>query len=481
MINAIPLMRYYRISFVFLLCLYISSLVGQVNIMGKVNHPTDTIITLMIPPTTLGGKPSNVSYRLSSGNKFRFAINTDIATPAVISHGGVHIPIFLVPDQSFSMEFTPGDQKVKEILFTGVGETENNFLNRYLQFLEKEAPPITAGQLAQSTARQYRKLMDQNRARRASFLELHSQQVAPQLLQWLRNDIAYTYATDLLEYPSVFRKLHNGTKSRNPSTRYYSFLEDISLNNPNAILQDSYQRFLESFITYKLKEKTGWELRAGAEYQYSLLDRFLFGPPLHYMQHLTFERTLSWLANPNYMANEYQSFMASEAPELLKQKLRKLRENPPKIHSIKSFSITGGPVLWEAFQFQDGSRPDSSFFNGQPTLLYFHDWHLTRIDFAIRYLKKLRRDLVNYPEINICLVTVNSNYKEWQRAYQENGYAKQPITHLSMNYFDELFDWKIEQGQHPKIVIADEHSIILETLDWKPTVKRVVEIIHSHW
>lgn len=225
--------------------------------------------------------------------------------------------------------------------------------------------------------------MDQNRAAREDFIDTFTRtadfEVAPQVLQWVRNEVVYTYATELLRYPSIFRDLHNGNRSRNPSASYYSFLEDIPLNNPDAILQGSYQRFLESFISYKLEKPMGWALRKGGERQYSFLKRFFFGPSLYYMQYLLFERTVHWLVEYDYMAEEYQAFMASKAPALLKQKLEKLRKKPPKVYS--------------------------------------------------------------------------------------------------MNYFDELFDPSIEQGIYPDLLVADENGIIVEVLDWKPPVKRVVEII----
>lgn len=478
-------MRHYRISFALLLCLSVSGLSGQFNITGKVNHPADTVVTLMVPPTSLGGESRNLSSRLSAGNEFHFAVSTNIATPAEIVHGGARIRIFIIPDRSFSIEFTAAEREANAILFTGPGGADNTFFHEYLQFLEVEAPPVDSSQLARSTARKYRRLMDQNRAARELFLETYSQtaerELAPQLLQWLRNDIAYTYATELLRYPSVFRKLHKGTKNRYPSAGYYAFLEGIPVNNPDAILQDSYQRFLESFVTYKLKKPMEWRLQTGGEYQYSMLNRFFIGPSLYYMQYLVFERTLNWLIKPDYMAGEYRSFMASKAPVLLKQKLKKLREDPPKFYSSKSFRIIGGPVLWDVFQFQNGTRPDTAFFQGRPTLLYFHDWHLSRVDFAINYLKKLKRKLEAHPDMNICLVDVNGNFEKWQRAHSESGDAEHPITHLSMNYFDKLFDPLVEQGNYPNMVIADEQGKIVETLNWKPPVKRVVEIINRKW
>lgn len=475
-------MCFYRISFpLLLLCFSFSGLLGQVKVMGKVNHPVDTVLTLLFPPTSLGGEPRSVSTRLSADDEFSFEIRTKIATPAVIAHGGSNIPIFIIPDQSFSLEFTAGGREANGILFAGAGGVDNTFLHEYIQFLEEEAPPIDSIRLAQSTAREYRELMDKNRSARALFLEKHSQaadiEVAPQLLQWLQNDIAYTYATELLRYPSVFQDLHDGTKKRSPSPSYYSFLEGIRLNNPDAILQDSYQRFLESFIIYKLEKPMSWELRTGGEHQYAFLSRFLFGPPLHYMQYLVFERTLNWLVEPDYMDKEYRSFMASKAPALLKQKLKQRRESPPKVYSMKSFSIVGGPVLGEVFQFHNGNRPDTSFFKGRPSLLYFLDRRISRVDFGIKYLKRLKRNLVSHPDMNICLVDVNGNFEEWQSLYSSKGYANQPITRLSMNYFDTLFDPAIEQGIYPNMLIADANGIIVETLDWKPPVKQVLEII----
>ena len=162
-IPELQLMRLYRISLLLLLCFSFSSLYGQVKLRGKVNHPADSVVTLIVPPTRLGGESRKLSTRLSAGNEFRFAIKTNIATPAVIAYGGFSIPIFIVPDQSFSLEFTAGDREANGILFAGPGGADNTFFHKYLQFLEAEAPSIDSGRLARSTAREYRKLMDQNR------------------------------------------------------------------------------------------------------------------------------------------------------------------------------------------------------------------------------------------------------------------------------------------------------------------------------
>ena len=358
-------MYLYRISFpLLLLCLSFSGLHGQVKILGKIHHPVDTVVTLLFPPTSLGGESRNVSTRLSAADEFGFAIRTKIATTAVITHGGFSIPIFIVPDQSFSLEFTADDREADEVLFAGAGGAGNTLLQEYSQFLEEEAPSIDSTRLARSTAREYRRLVDRNRAARELFLENYSStagiELPPQLLQWLRNDIAYTYATELLRYPSVFQKLHDGAKNRHPSTSYYSFLEGIRLNNPGAILQDSYQLFLESFIIYKLEKPMDWELRTGGERQYAFLSRFLFGPPLYYMQYLVFERTLNWLIEPDYMAQEYQAFMASKAPALLKQKLKKF---------WRSLTVFGKPTssdslshsIQQLYPFNKISRTPSYF------------------------------------------------------------------------------------------------------------------------
>ncbi|PHN02980.1 hypothetical protein [Flavilitoribacter nigricans] len=473
----------YRLVFPLLLCLYFSGLSGQVLVTGKINHSVDTLVALIIPPTTLGGAPSTTSVRLSAGNEFSFAIDTNVATSAQLTHGESNIFVFLVPNQSFSLEFIGGEKEAKAVRFAGPGGADNTFFHAYLQFLAEQAPPIDSSRLARSTTREYRRLMEQNRAARENFVENYTSKtgikVAPQLLQWLRNDIAYTYATALLRYPSDFQRLHAGTKHRDPSASYFSFLDHIAVNNPDAILQASYQRFLESFIIHKLKKPMDWELRTGGAYQYAFLNRFLIGPSLYYMQYLVFERNLNWLVKPEYMAKQYQAFMASDAPVLLKQKLKDLRESPPKVYSLQSFSIVDGPVLAEVFQFHNGDRPDTSFFQGRPSLLYFHDRRFYRVDFVIHYLKKLRQNLIAHPDMNICLVDMNGDFADWQKFYSENEYDNHPITHLSMNYFDKAFDMKLQQGRHPNIVLIDTNGLIVEALNWKPPVKRILELIEQ--
>ena len=452
-------MRGFRLGIIFLLNLSVSALLAQVDLAGKIIQPKDSLITLIVPPTSLGGETRKRTKRLSDGNTFRFSIQTEIATPAVIAHAGSTIPIFILPDQSFTLEFTASQEEVSGIRFGGPGGGDNTFLQAYLRFLEAETPPLDSMQLARSTAKEYRRLMDEHRAARVRFVSTYSSsaeaEVDPSLLQWLRNDIAYTYATKLLRYPSVFQDLHKGTKTRTPPASYYSFLTGIRLNNPEAILLDSYQRFLESFLIYKMERPMGWELRTGGEQQYTELNRYFLGLPLYYMQYLVFERSIEWLVDPAYMAKEYQAFMVSKSPKLLKSKVRRLKESPPKIYSMKSFSIVGGPLLYEVFQLQNSNRLDSSFFIGQPTVLYFYDRRLARGDFIIRYLKRLKRKLVAHPDLNICLVDVNTDFNAWQKVYAKNGYRDQPITHLSMNYFDTFFDQRIQQGRYPNMVFAD--------------------------
>lgn len=474
-------MRGFRLSFILLLSFSFSALPAQVDLIGKVIQPEDSLVTLIVPPTSLGGETQQVSKRLSEGNTFRFSIQTDITTPAVIMHAHSHIPIFIIPHQSFTLEFTASQGEAKGIRFGGSGGGDNTFLHEYLAFLEEKTPPLDSSQLLRSTAKEYRRIMDQNRATRENFLTTYAQvaegEIAAELLQWLRDDVTYTYATKLLRYPSVFQDLHKGTKTRTPSARYYSFLNSIRVNNPDAILLDSYQLFLESFLIHKMERPMGWELRTGGKQQYALLSRFFFGPPLYFMQQLVFERTLRWLIDSNYMAEEYQSFMASKAPDRLKQKLMRIRENPPAVYSMTSFSIKGGPLLSEAFQFQNGNRPQASFFEGQPSLLYFYDRRLARGDFIVRYLKRLKRKLVTHLDMNICLVDVNTDFNAWQKLYAKNGYKSHPITHLSLNYFDEFFDQRIQQGRYPNMLFTNANGIIVETLDWKPPVKQVLEII----
>ena len=477
----LPLMRGFRLSFILLLCLSFSALPAQVDLVGKVIEPKNSIVTIIVPPTSLGGETRKLSKRLSDGNTFRFSIQTNTATPAVIAHAGIRIPVFMLPDQSFTLEFTAGKGKATGIRFGGPSGDDNTLLHRYLQFLETETPRLDSSQLARSTAKEYRTLMDRNQAAREGFLTTYIQsakvEIAPQLLQWLRNDIAYTYGTQLLRYPSVFEDFHQGAKTRTPPASYYSFLSSIRINNPEAILLDSYQRFLESFFIYKMERPMRWEMRTGGRGQYAQLNRYFLGLQLFYMQYLVFERTLDWLIDADYMAEEFQSFMASKAPDLLKQKLRRLRENPPRVYSMNSFSIKGSPLLSEVFQFQNGDRAKAAFFKGRPSLLYFYDRRLARGDFIIRYLKRLQGKVEGHPDMTICLVDVNTNFNAWQKVYARNGYKNDPITHLSMNYFDELFDQRLNQGRYPNLLVADANGIIIETLDWKPPVKQMVEII----
>lgn len=474
-------MRVFRLGCSLLLCFSLSSLLGQVEVIGKIQQPVDTIVKLIVPPTNLGGAPRELSKRLSNGDEFRFTIQTHIATPAMLTHGDLSVPIFIVPDQSFTLEFTASEREASGIRFGGPSGDDNILLHEYLQFLKTEIPPLDSSQLAQSTTKEYRMLMDQNRAAREGFLTTYIQsakvEVAPKLLQWLRDDIAYTYGTQLLRYPSVFEDLHNGTKTRTPPASYYSFLSSIRINNPEAILLDSYQQFLESFFIYKMQRPMGWEMRTGGRGQYAELNRYFLGPQLFYMQYLVFERTLDWLIDPDYMAEEFESYIVSKAPDLLKEKLMRLRENPPKVYSMNSFSIKGSPLLSEVFQFQNGDRPKASFFKGRPSLLYFYDRRLARGDFIVRYLKRLKRKIEGHPDMTICLVDVNTDFNVWQKLYARNGYKHHPVTHLSMNYFDEVFDQRLNQGRYPNMLVADANGIIIETLDWKPPVKQVLAII----
>ncbi len=467
----------------FAFCFLTVTLNGQVTISGRVYNPTDSIVKLLVSPTVLGGDFHTATALLTADQAFKFSIKSTMAIPAKIMHGSAVFSVFILPGRSFSVDIIIGENNELKLIFDGEGGLDNAHFHRYIQYISVHTPDITIEELAATTAMEYRRLADERRYQKEAFWAELSETVdfspAPGMMEWIRNDITYNHATELLNYPGKFRQFHRGKRDRHPSDQYYSFLRALQVNNEDVILQDSYRTFLRAFIEYKLEKPISWGLKVGGKKQYPFLRKFLIGQPLYCMQFQILELTMDLEGENTNMDVEYQSFMASDAPSPLKEKLKALKAIREKEQKQKLASIIGRPILFDVFQTIEDQNTDASFFQGKPSLLYFPPGWTSEHAFAVEYMKRIYKRLKAPEQYNLYLVDVNQDPQEWRQNYWANRYETHPFHHLSMDMQRSLFGTKYGNDRFPNMVLLNRDGLVFKKFDLKPNVKKVLEVLNE--
>ncbi|MEO1514350.1 MAG: hypothetical protein AAFV95_05035 [Bacteroidota bacterium] len=360
---------------------------------------------LQLFPTEFGVDGLTISDTSSMGN-FSFALSSPRAVPAIFYMGDVSLFLFVIPDQGLNIELVNQVNGRLDATFTGEAGPENLFYQQYQQFVVEETQKRMNLSMRKMKPRKFLKIMLEEKKAKEFFLYKEGRAMDKRLLEWLQIDIDYDYGCALLDFPSA------KGMARNPSTKYYQFLEDLPLNKDGAILHQSYRDFLVKFMQYKLAKPNNWGLVTTVERQYKYVKRFFFGLALQYVRYYLLSGSVKYEFASTFFLDVFDDYLDSDAPEVLKERLIQSYNNAP-------YRALGAAVPTNWFKGVDLSALSPDFFQGDATFLYLSneidsstEWHL---------LQKL--SIENRSEKNVQFVQayVGSKQSAW-KAYMD----KQP-------------------------------------------------------
>ena len=300
-----------KVNFLLILVTLNISLYSQAIVKGTIANSAKDTAFLYFHPTSLGTLGETLETTVALNGQFQFDINPLVAVPAVLEINDIQLLLFLFPDKSLQINIQKDVQNKVKIEFEGPAALDNQFYLNYRQEILKNTREVPPKLLTRFNPKGYLALQKKFKQTRLDYLNQSQNSIDSRLSTWLENNIVYQFANNLFTYPN---QVH---EPRDPNKSYYSFSENIILNNKSAILQSAYQAFIINFTRYKLEKTQKWGINTSAEEQFKFIRRYFVGDALYIYQFFLLNR--GKFKKKKNREKEVKAFFASKAPEGYKQ------------------------------------------------------------------------------------------------------------------------------------------------------------------
>ncbi|WP_139925135.1 redoxin family protein [Hymenobacter sp. DG01] len=252
---------------------------GTVVLTGKVSGRTSDTVAVSVRENPLDIKEQITYARLDDKGEFRLALTVNGPTRADLVYGDDVADLFLEPGNQLEVRFK-GSDLASSVRYKGRGAEANTFMSEMDEkFVENDGFQVLPDNIMLYEPG-FISFLDYRRKEEQKFMEGGMEGMSPAFKEYIKAEIAYSYANDRLTFPDL-REQVVATESRlKMSPTYFDFLNDKALiNNPAAVQSEMYQEFLLNYIHY-LATSSGKQRTDPDFYQvcYDMAKKQLSGP-----------------------------------------------------------------------------------------------------------------------------------------------------------------------------------------------------------
>jgi thiol-disulfide isomerase/thioredoxin len=226
----------------------------SVTLSGQIKHPVDNKVYISKYSDVISYEEIIIDSALvNKEGHFSVTFPWNTSGPAMLNHGEEYTDLYICPGNNMYLTFDAEafDETMKH---SGDGAAVNNFLawnmleqeNSTMDIFGKPKPEFLLYVDSVYTLRETR--LDQ--------MELESGEKSTcekQFKSIQQAELTYLRYYELLEYPGLYGYLNRNNPSAPPVSNDFSFLQDVTISNPDALAAENYRAFLESYINHSTR------------------------------------------------------------------------------------------------------------------------------------------------------------------------------------------------------------------------------------
>ncbi len=280
-------MKNYTYLFVLLLLLCSTVVIAKqtATIKGKITSPREDIIRLSMYADLITFEPMQYQIALKSDNTFLIEVQLFESTVATLTHGNSSIEVFLEDGDDLMIEFHGWDLEAT-VQFSGKGAVNNYYLNKSSQRFKRLSDEHITYQMSHLNPDDFKTYMDKMRQKKLAFLQKFEDELtfSKGFEAYAQADIHYWWAHHLMQYRWEHAFYNDLAAPMDLPETYFSFLNEITINNDEAVSNLKYIYFLDQYLEYKNSKDIRYnKYGAPIREDYRGAKRFLKDKALYYV------------------------------------------------------------------------------------------------------------------------------------------------------------------------------------------------------
>lgn len=349
---------------------------------GKILPASSCEIIIEYQPQYLTYQPKRQLVTTNEKGEFNFTIPLKKSTWLLWKCKDKQGQIYLHVGDSLNMQIELGALPYGT-KFSGLGASENIFLQKWeLEFGNNSKNALYPKKYKNLNEKNFKNEVERLRKNQFKLLEetIGRKPLSDDFILAMEQRITYQNANHLAEY-SVLHAFLNKKTPQLLSKEYYSFFEEIIIQSPSALNQDTYLRFLRNYLEFRYTQfHQEISLKAYSDLYYPLLfeitEKELVSSVQAHAQAILIMELIKQ-GNKKLSKRYYKKYLAKHKEDKSASILKNFIENSQKIQ-------TGKAVPNFSLQDATGQHVKLSDFKGKIVYLFFGS---LESEFTESYLK----------------------------------------------------------------------------------------------
>lgn len=234
---------------------------------------------LLVNTNPLLNEPTSFPFEDKADANFKYDISLKSSTTAELKMGKESIDLYLTAGDDLQITIN-GNDLYSQTVFSGNGSKVNNYLVAAANTFKKKNQELEV-KIRYADPTEFKAFLAEVRQEKLAFLSkyLESNTLKTNIIKYVKADIDYWYAFNLMNYPYEHPIFHEQSSPMAVPEDYYDFMEKIPINNSNALPNKQYFYYLQAYLGFKAGSAENKGLN-----RLAIADKYLKGKPLYFFK-----------------------------------------------------------------------------------------------------------------------------------------------------------------------------------------------------